>query len=83
MLSVKESFSVASLTSLLPFDPVWLSSASGPCPYPSCLCLPLRTSFFVVPISYVFSPSAPVAYTIPLFPEIVNKNFSVRGRSYK
>jgi hypothetical protein len=46
MLSVKEFFSVASLTSFLPFVPVCLSSVSGPCPYPSCLCLPLHTSFF-------------------------------------
>jgi len=48
MLSVKRFFSVASLTSLLPFGPVCLSSVSDPCPYPSCLCLPLRASFFVV-----------------------------------
>ena len=45
MLSVKGFFSVASLASLLPFVPVCLSSVSDPCPYPSCLCLPLRTSF--------------------------------------
>ena len=45
MLSVKGFFSVASIASLLPFVPVCLSSVSDPCLYPSCLCLPLRTSF--------------------------------------
>ena len=49
VLSVKGFFSVASLASLLPFVPVCLSSVSDPCPYPSCLCLPLRTSFSRVP----------------------------------
>ena len=52
MLSVKGFFSVASLTCLLPFVPVCLSSVSGPCPYPSCLCLPLRASFFLVPSAF-------------------------------
>ena len=51
MLSVKGFFSVASLASLLPFVPVCLSSVSDPCPYPSCLCLPLRTSFSRCPSS--------------------------------
>ena len=51
MLSVKGFFSVASLSSLLPFVPVCLSSVSDPCPYPSCLCLPLRTSFSRCPSS--------------------------------
>jgi hypothetical protein len=32
----------------LPFVPVCLSSVSDPCPYPSCLCLPLDVSFFLV-----------------------------------
>ena len=45
MLSVKGFFSVASIASLFPFVPVCLSSVSDPCLYPSCLCLPLRTSF--------------------------------------
>jgi len=45
MLSVKGFFSVASIASLLLFVPVCLSSVSDPCPYPSCLCLPLRISF--------------------------------------
>jgi len=49
MLSVKGFFSVAALASLLPFVPVCLSSVSDPCPYPSCLCLPLRTSFSSCP----------------------------------
>ena len=47
MLSVKKFFSVASLAALLPFVPVCLSSVSDPCSYPSCLYLPLRTSFFL------------------------------------
>jgi len=51
MLFVKGFFSVASLSSLLPFVPVCLSSVSDPCPYPSCLCLPLRTSFSRCPSS--------------------------------
>jgi len=51
MLFVKGFFSVASLSSLLPFVPVCLSSVSAPCPYPSCLCLPLRTSFSRCPSS--------------------------------
>src|SRR5262249_936213 len=38
--------SVVSPDSFLPFVPVSLSSVSEPCPYPSCLCLPSRTSFF-------------------------------------
>src|SRR5262249_44582440 len=38
--------SVVSPDSFLPFVPVFLSSVSEPCPYPSCLCLPSRTSFF-------------------------------------
>jgi hypothetical protein len=38
----------------LPFAPAWLSSVSDPCPYPSCLCLPLRTSFYR--FSLIFSP---------------------------
>ena len=51
MLSVKGFFSVASLASPLPFVPVCLSSVSDPYPYPSCLCLPLRTSFSRCPSS--------------------------------
>ena len=51
MLSVKRFFSVASLASLLLFVPVRLSSVSDPCPYPSCLCLPLHTSFSRCPSS--------------------------------
>ena len=47
MPSVKRFFWVALLTSLLPFVPVCLSSVSDPCPYPSCLCLPLRLPFFL------------------------------------
>src|SRR5262245_19011479 len=38
--------SVVSPDFFLPFVPVFLSSVSEPCPYPSCLCLPSRTSFF-------------------------------------
>src|SRR5262249_26555804 len=38
--------SVVSPDSFLPFVSVFLSSVSEPCPYPSCLCLPSRTSFF-------------------------------------
>ena len=53
MLSVKGFFSAASISSLLPFVPVCLSSVSDPCPYPSCLCLPLRTPF---PLSLTVSP---------------------------
>jgi len=49
MVSVKGFFSVASLASLLPFAPVCLSSVSGPCPYPFCLCLPFIPPFPVVP----------------------------------
>jgi hypothetical protein len=45
MLSVKGLFSVASPTSLLSFVPLCLSSASDPCPYLSCPCLPFRASF--------------------------------------
>jgi hypothetical protein len=41
--------SVVSPDSFLPFVPVFLSSVSEPCPYPSYLCLPSRTSFFFVP----------------------------------
>ena len=33
------------------FVPVLLSSVSDPCPYPSCLCLPLRNSFLRCPSS--------------------------------
>ncbi len=51
MLSVKGFFWVASLSSLSPFVPVCLSSVSDPSPYPSCLCLPLRTSFSRSPSS--------------------------------
>ncbi len=59
MLSVKAFFSVASLTSLLPCVPVRLSSVSDPCPYPSCLCLPLRTSFFPLTSSVIFPRWSP------------------------
>jgi hypothetical protein len=36
----------------LPFVPVCLSSVSDPCPYPSCLCLPLRNSFSRLDLDY-------------------------------
>ncbi len=52
MLSVMGFFSVASAASLLPFGPACLSSVSEPCPYPSYLCLPLRTSFSRWPASF-------------------------------
>ena len=51
ILSVKGFFSVASPASFLPSVPVCLSSVSDPCPYPSCLCLPLHTSFSRCPSS--------------------------------
>jgi hypothetical protein len=38
----------------LPFGPSLLASVSAPCPYPSCLCLPLRDSFSS--LSIIFSP---------------------------
>src|SRR5215510_13639762 len=38
--------SVVSPKFFLLFFPVSLTSVSEPCPYPSCLCLPSRTSFF-------------------------------------
>ena len=59
MLSVKGFFSVASLASLLPFVPVCLSSVSDPCPYPSCLCLPLRTSFSRIPHAHLLALQLP------------------------
>jgi len=52
MLSVKGFFPVASPASLLPSCPVCLSSVSDSCPYPSCLCLPLPTSFCRCPSSF-------------------------------
>ena len=52
-LPVTGFFSVAYLTSFLPFAPVYFSSGSDSCFYPSCrLCLPLCTSFPVI----IFSP---------------------------
>ena len=51
MLSIKGFFSVASPASFFPFVPVCSSSVSDPCPYPSCLCLPLYTSFSCCPSS--------------------------------
>ena len=78
MLSVKGFFSVASLSSLLPFVPVCLSSVSDPCPYPSCLCLPLRTSFSRCPSSSrregAAASSVPSLCTfmnIPVWPTII------------
>src|SRR5215510_15134558 len=46
MVFMQAFLSVVSPDSFLPFVPVSLSSVSAPCPYPSCLCLPSRTSFF-------------------------------------
>jgi len=57
MLSVKRFFSVASPTCPLPFVPVCLPSVSGPCPYPFCLCLPLRTSFFLAYVTLTIDVS--------------------------
>src|SRR4030042_1155966 len=45
---------IASLSSLLTFVPVCLSSVSDPCPYPSCLYLPLYTSLPLSDIVYPF-----------------------------
>ena len=45
MVSMQGFLSVVSPDSFLPFVPVFLSSVSEPCPYPSCLCRPLRASF--------------------------------------
>ena len=44
--SMQGFLSVVSPKSFLLFVPVFLTSVSEPCPYPSCLCLPSRTSFF-------------------------------------
>jgi hypothetical protein len=49
MGSTQGVLSVVSPASFLQFVPVFLSSVSEPCPYPSCLCLPWRTSFFHCP----------------------------------
>ena len=51
MLSVLGSLSVASPAFFLPSFAVLLSSVSGSFPCPSCLCLPLRTSFSRCPCS--------------------------------
>jgi len=51
MLSVTGFLSVASPASFLPSFAVLLSSVSDSFPYPSCLCLPLRTSFSRCPCS--------------------------------
>jgi len=49
LLPVMAFFSVACLTSFLPFVPLYFSSVSAPCSYPSCrLCLPLCKSFPVI-----------------------------------
>ena len=45
MVSMQGFLSVVSPDSFLPFVPVFLSSVSEPCPYPSCLCRPSRASF--------------------------------------
>jgi hypothetical protein len=51
--------SVVSRSSLLPFVPVWLASASDPCPCPSCLYRPLHTSlslyYLFFRLSLIFS----------------------------
>jgi hypothetical protein len=49
IVSMQGFLSVVSPDSFLPFVPVFLSSVSELCPYPSCLCLPSRTSFFHCP----------------------------------
>jgi len=49
MVSMQGVLSVVSPDSFLPFVPVFLSSVSEPCPYPSCLCRPSRTSFLHCP----------------------------------
>jgi len=49
MVSIQGFLSVVSPDSFLPFVPVFLSSVSELCPYPSCLCLPSRTSVSIVP----------------------------------
>ena len=49
MVSMQRVLSVVSPDSFLPFVPVFLSSVSEPCPYPSCLCRPSRTSFLHCP----------------------------------
>ena len=62
LFSVKVFFSVAWPAYFLFFGPVCLSSVSDPCSYPSCLCLPLRTSFFLVPLAFkvdVFTSPSP------------------------
>ena len=51
MLSVTGFLSVASPASFLLSFAVLMPSASCPFPYPSCLCLPLRTSFSCCPSS--------------------------------
>jgi len=49
MVSMQGVLSVVSPDSFLPFVPVFLSFVSEPCPYPSCLCRPSRTSFLHCP----------------------------------
>src|SRR5262245_41065176 len=49
--------SVVSPKSFLLFVPVSLASVSEPCPYPSCLCLPSRTSFFYCPAARLHDPN--------------------------
>src|SRR5215470_10435284 len=46
MVPMQVFLSVVSPDSFLPFVPVFSSSVSEPCPYPSCLCLPWRNLLF-------------------------------------
>jgi hypothetical protein len=76
VFSIKRFFSVASQASFLPLGPAWLFSVSEPCPYPSCLCLPLCFPFSGCPRS---SPTKRAIFNFPkCHPALCCKNPSAR-----
>jgi hypothetical protein len=75
--SMQGFLSVVSPDSFLPFVPVFLSSVSEPCPYPSYLCLPSRTSFFHCPAARFTPQPANSRWLPPLVPAPLRSHFDL------